>query len=51
MIGTVLMPAKLFVDAAKVGVSAFTVGLKGAVTSVLESRDPEKAKKIGKEDR
>jgi hypothetical protein len=52
IIGDVLMPAvlstKLFFEAAKVGGSAFAVGLKSAVSSVAESQDPEKRRRMKK---
>lgn len=50
--GDVLMPAvlstKLFFEAAKVGGSAVAVGLKSAVSSVAESQDPEKRRRMNK---
>lgn len=50
--GDILMPAvlstKLFFEAAKVGGSAFAVGLKSAVSSVAESQDPEKRRRMKK---
>jgi len=40
-----VLSAKLFVEAAKVGGSAFTVGLKSAMSSVVENKDPEKRRR------
>lgn len=40
-----VLSAKLLVEAAKVGGSAFAIGMKTAVTAVVESQGPEKRRR------
>ena len=37
-----VLSAKLFLEAAKVGGGAFSVGMKAALTQVAENQNPEK---------